>query len=142
VRTVKSFDQFKVGDQARFRKTIVESDVYLFAGITGDLNPVHVDAEFAGTTVFGSRVAHGMLTGGLISAVLGTRLPGPGTIYLSQTLKFLLPVYPGDTITAEVEVVEKIAGKNRLRLRTTCYNQKGEAVLDGEAVVVLGKEVI
>ncbi len=142
MRTVKSFDQFKVGDQARFRKTIVESDVYLFAGITGDLNPVHVDAEFAGTTVFGRRVAHGMLTGGLISAVLGTRLPGPGTIYLSQTLKFLLPVYPGDTITAEVEVIEKIAGKNRLRLRTTCYNQKGEAVLDGEAVVVLGKEVI
>lgn len=141
MKATKTFDQIEVGDRADFRKTIVENDINLFAEITGDLNPVHLDAEFAGKSVFGKKVAHGMLTGGLISTVLGTKLPGPGTIYLSQTLKFLRPVYPDDTIRAEVEVVEKIASKNRLRLRTACYNQKGELVLDGEAVVLRGKEV-
>ncbi|WP_341466998.1 MaoC family dehydratase [Desulfofundulus salinus] len=135
------FEQIQVGDRASFSKTVTESDITLFAGITGDLNPLHVDAEFARQTVFGGRIAHGMLTGGLISAVLGTRLPGPGTIYLSQSLQFLRPVYPGDTITAEVEVIEKVPRKNRLRLRTTCHNQKGEQVLDGEAVVMLKEEV-
>ncbi|MBE3589167.1 MAG: MaoC family dehydratase [Thermoanaerobacteraceae bacterium] len=135
------YGQIQVGDRASFSKTVTESDITLFAGITGDLNPVHMDAEFARRTVFGGRIAHGMLTGGLISAVLGTRLPGPGTVYLSQSLQFIRPVYPGDTITAEVVVIEKIPGKNRLRLRTTCHNQKGEQVLDGEAVVMLKEEV-
>lgn len=137
----KTFAQINIGERASFRKTITESDIYLFAGVTGDLNPLHIDAEFAQTTVFSKRIAHGMLTGGLLSAVLGIRLPGPGTIYLSQTMKFLLPVYTGDTITAEVEVVEKIIGKNKLRLRTTCYNQEGKPVLDGEALVMPRKEV-
>ncbi|SHI81617.1 MaoC family dehydratase [Desulfofundulus thermosubterraneus] len=137
----KTFDQIKVGDVARFSKTITESDIYLFAGITGDLNPVHINVEFARKTIFGRQVAHGMLTAGLISAVIGMKLPGPGTVYLGQTLKFCLPVFPGDTITAEVEVIEKIAAKNRLRLRTTCFNQEGKAVVEGEALVMVGKEV-
>lgn len=137
----KKYDQIRVGDKAQFGKTITESDVYLYAGITGDLNPVHINAEFARRAIFGRQVAHGMLTGGLISAVIGTQLPGPGAVYLSQTLRFRSPVFLGDTITAEVEVLEKIEGKNKIRLRTTCFNQEGKVVIEGEAQVMPGKEV-
>lgn len=131
----KTFDQLTVGDADVFSKTISEADVYGYAGITGDLNPAHVNEAYAKTTFFKTRIAHGMLTAGFISTVIGTRLPGPGTIYMKQSLTFLAPVQIGDTITARVEVVEKMSEKNRVTLKTTCVNQDGKTVLDGEALV-------
>ena len=131
----KTFDELQVGHSAHFSKTITESDVYIFAGITGDLNPAHVDEEFAKKTFFKTRIAHGMLTAGFISTVVGTLLPGPGSIYIRQEVNFLAPVRIGDTITAVAEVVEKIEQKKRVRLKTTCINQQGIAVVDGEALV-------
>lgn len=132
----KSIDEIKLGDRAFVEKTISETDVYLYAGITGDFNPAHVNQVEAEKTIFKGRIAHGMLSSGLISAVLGTELPGPGTIYLSQELKFLAPVKIGDTIKAEVEVVEMLLEKNRIKLRTCCYNQEGKMVIDGTAAVM------
>lgn len=132
----KTIAQIKLGEKAYFEKTISETDVYLYAGITGDLNPAHINEEYAKNTFFKGRIAHGMLTSGFISAVLGMKLPGPGTIYLGQELKFTAPVRIGDTIKAEVEVVEIIEEKNRVKLRTTCRNQDGEVVLDGVATVM------
>jgi len=131
----KSIDELKVGEKAEFAKTVAEADIYLYAGITGDLNPAHVNEAYASQTFFKTRIAHGMLAAGFVSAVLGTRLPGPGSIYMKQELRFLAPVRIGDTITARVEVVEIVEEKNRVRLRTTCENQEGVMVLDGEAVV-------
>jgi 3-hydroxybutyryl-CoA dehydratase len=133
--TGKSIDQIKVGDSAEFGKTVTETDIYLYAGITGDFNPAHVNEAYAKNTFFKSRIAHGMLTAGFISAVLANQLPGAGAIYLKQELSFLAPVRIGDTITARVEVVELITEKNRVRLKTTCSNQDGVVVLDGEALV-------
>lgn len=130
------FESIKVGDKASFSKTVSESDIYLYAGITGDLNPAHVDGEFAAKSIFCERVAHGMLSAGFISAILGTRLPGEGAIYLSQTLRFTSPVKIGDTITATVEVLEKIEAKRRVRLSTICQNQIGQRVIEGEALVM------
>ncbi|MGQ9825435.1 MAG: MaoC family dehydratase [Desulfotomaculales bacterium] len=112
-------------------------DIEKFAAVTGDKNPVHLDEEYAKASFFGRRIAHGMLTAGLISSLLGNVLPGPGTIYLRQELKFLAPVYPGDTIEAGVEVLEKNDAKKTLRLKTSCCNQEGKAVLEGEAYVML-----
>lgn len=132
----KSIDEIKLGDRAEVEKTISEADVYLYAGITGDFNPAHVNQVEAEKTMFKGRIAHGMLSAGLISAVLGTQLPGPGTIYLSQELKFLAPVRIGDTIKAEVEVMDRIVEKNRIKLRTCCYNQNGKMVIDGSAIVM------
>lgn len=134
--TGKTIEQIKVGDTAYFSKTVSESDVYLYAGITGDLNPAHINEAHAKNTFFKTRIAHGMLTAGFISNILGMQLPGPGTIYMRQSLNFLAPVRFGDTITAKVEVVEVIAEKNRVRLKTTCTNQEGTVVLDGEAMVI------
>jgi 3-hydroxybutyryl-CoA dehydratase len=131
----KTIDQLKIGDRAEFSKTVSESDVYLYAGVTGDLNPAHINEAYAEKTFFKTRIAHGMLSAGFLSAILGTQLPGPGTIYLRQSLNFRAPVRIGDTITAAVEVVEINTGKNRLRLKTTCENQEGVMVLDGEAMV-------
>jgi len=131
----KTIDQIKVGDQAAVSKTISESDVYLYAGITGDLNPAHVNEAYAEQTFFKTRIAHGMLSAGFVSALLGMHLPGPGTIYLQQSLSFKAPVKIGDTLTATVKVIEVIAEKNRLRLQTVCENQEGTVVLDGEALV-------
>ncbi len=131
----KTVQEIQVGDAAEFAKTISESDIYLYAGVTGDLNPAHINAAYAEKTFFKARIAHGMLSAGFISAILGTKLPGPGTIYMKQELKFLAPVYIGDTITARVEVIEVVEEKNRIRLRTTCSSQDGTLVLDGEAVV-------
>ena len=131
-----SFAEIKVGDKASMAKTVTEYDVYTFAGITGDFNPVHIDAEFAKTTMFQGRIAHGMLSAGFISAVLGTALPGKNTIYLGQELQFKAPVKIGDTVTATVEVLEKIEGKNRLILRTTVTTQDGVLVTDGKATVL------
>jgi len=131
----KSIDQIKVGDNAEFAKTISETDIYLYAGITGDFNPAHVNEAYAKNTFFKTRIAHGMLTAGFISAILANQLPGPGTIYLKQELSFLAPVRIGDTITGRVEVLELILEKNRVRLKTSCTNQDGIVVLDGEALV-------
>jgi 3-hydroxybutyryl-CoA dehydratase len=132
-------DELSVGQVAELAKTVTESDIVLFAGVTGDFNPVHIDAEAAKQSVFGQRIAHGMLSAGFISAVLGMRLPGPGSIYLSQTLRFTKPVRIGDTVRARVEVVEVIAAKRRVRLATTCRNQNDEVVVEGEAVVMMEK---
>ena len=131
----KSIEELQVGDRAEFSKTISEADVYLYAGITGDLNPAHVNEVYAGTTFFKTRIAHGMLLGGLISGVLGSRLPGPGTIYIRQEMDFLAPVRFGDTITAAVEICEIQKDRKRVRVKTTCVNQEGTLVLKGEAVV-------
>ena len=131
----KTIDELTVGQSARFSKTITESDVYLFAGITGDLNPAHVDEEYAKGTYFKTRIAHGMLTASFISTIIGTLLPGPGSIYLGQELKFLAPVRFGDTITATAEVDEIIADKKQIRLKTYCTNQDGTVVVDGQAIV-------
>jgi 3-hydroxybutyryl-CoA dehydratase len=133
--TGKTIDQIKVGDIAEFAKTVTETDVYLYAGITGDFNPAHVNEAYAKNTFFKTRIAHGMLTAGFISAILANQLPGPGTIYLKQELSFLAPVRMGDTITGRVEVLELIAERNRVRLKTSCTNQDGVMVLDGEALV-------
>jgi len=131
----KTIDELKVGDSAQFSKTVSETDVYLFAGITGDFNPAHVDEEYARKTYFGTRIAHGLLPAGFISAVMGNRLPGPGSIYLRQELTFLGTVKIGDTITARVEVMEIDTVKGRVRMLTTCDNQEGKRVLTGEAIV-------
>ena len=124
-----------VGDTAQISKTITEADILMYAAVSLDTNPVHLDAVAAEKSLFGERIAHGMLTAGLISACLGTRLPGPGTIYLGQTLEFSAPVRIGDTITAQVEVVE-VGEKGRVRLATRCTNVTGETVLSGEATVL------
>ena len=131
----KTIEELNVGDTAEIQRTISETDVYLYAGITGDLNPAHLNEEYAKGTFFKNRIAHGMLIAGLISTILGNKLPGPGTIYTRQSVDFLAPVRFGDTITARAEVVELDAEKNRARLKTTCVNQEGTPVLDGQALV-------
>ena len=131
----KTIEDLKVGDTAKFSKTVSESDVYLFAGVTGDLNPAHVSEEFAKDTFFKTRIAHGMLSASFISTVIGTMLPGPGSVYMRQEANFLAPVKFGDTITAVVEVAEIIADKKRVRLKTYCINQEKTVVVDGEALV-------
>ena len=131
----KTIEQLELGQSAKFSKTITEADVYGFAGITGDFNPAHVDAEYAKGTFFKERIAHGMLTASLISTIIGTMLPGPGSIYMGQNVRFLAPVKFGDTISAVAEVVEIIVEKKRIRLKTTCTNQDGTLVVDGEALV-------
>jgi acyl dehydratase len=129
--------KLNTGDTAEMTKTIEQADVDAFADLTGDHNPVHVDEEFAKTTRFGRRIAHGMLTASLISAVLANKLPGEGSIYLGQTLQFVAPVFPGDTITARVTVKEIREGKGIVKLDTVCTNQRNEPVLRGEATVLL-----
>jgi 3-hydroxybutyryl-CoA dehydratase len=131
----KTIEELRVGDRAEFSKTITETDVYLYAGVTGDLNPAHINEEYAKKTFFKTRIVHGMLLAGLISGVLGNKLPGPGTVYIRQELNFLAPVRMGDTITASVEILEIMAEAKRIRAKTTCVNQEGTLVLDGEAIV-------
>jgi 3-hydroxybutyryl-CoA dehydratase len=126
---------YKVGEFAEFTKVFSEEDVFLFAGISGDRNPIHVDREFAAKTRFRERIAHGLLTAGTISAAIGMKLPGPGCLYLSQTLEFKAPVFLGDEITARVEIVEVVSEK-RLRMRTRCFNQDKVLVIDGEAMIL------
>ncbi len=132
----KTIDKIKVGDTAEFSKTVSESDVYMYAGISGDFNPAHINEAYAKNTFFKTRIAHGMLSAGFISAILGTQLPGPGAIYLKQELKFVAPVKIGDTITAKVEVIEIDLEKNRVKLNTFCTNQNNKKVIDGEAVIM------
>lgn len=133
----KAIHELAVGDSASTAKTISESDVYMYAGITGDFNPAHVDEQYATGTRFGERIAHGMLSAGLISAVIGTQLPGPGTIYMGQDLKFTAPVHIGDTITATIIVKEVDVERNRAVLETVCLNQNGKKVIDGVARVMV-----
>jgi len=129
----------KVGDTSSITKKISAADIQDFAMLVGDVNPVHMDEAFAGKTRFGRCIAHGMWGAALISAVLGTKLPGPGTVYLSQTLSFQAPIYPGDTVTARVTVTKVREDKQILTLETVCENQTGKTILKGEAVVLLEK---
>lgn len=132
--------EYKIGERAEFCKTISESDVYLFAGITGDMNPMHVNAVEAARSFAHKRIVHGALVNGMISTVIGMRLPGPGTIYMEQDSKFVKPVFPGDTIKAVVEVQEIInENKGILKLNTVVSNQNDEIVLSGFAVVMAPK---
>lgn len=130
------FEDLSVGQKASFGKTITEADIVLFAAVTGDTNPMHLNAEYAKDSIFGERIAHGMLAAGLITKVMGTQLPGPGTIYMSQSLRFRKPVRIGDTVTATVEITALDAAKHRVTLRTVCA-VKGESVLEGEALVAV-----
>lgn len=130
-----TIDELAVGMAAEIARTYDEWDIYTFAALTGDLNPAHVDPTFAEKSVFRERIAHGMLTASLVSAVIGMKLPGTGAIYLSQDLRFLRPVRIGDTVTAKVEVIELDRNKHLVRLKTSCSNQRGELLLDGVAVV-------
>ena len=131
--------KFRPGDSAEITKTIEQADVDAFAGVTGDHNPIHVDEAFAKTTRFGRRIAHGMLTASLISSVLANKLPGEGSVYLGQTLKFVAPVFPGDEITARVTVKEIREDKPIVKLDTVCVNQRGETVIRGEATVLVAE---
>ena len=136
------FDEIAIGDRASIERTLTASDVQLCAVISGDDNPQHVDADFAASTRFHGVIAHGMWGAALISALLGTRLPGPGTIYLGQTLRFLAPVHIGDTVTISVEVTARQEAKRELTLACTCINQDGRHVIDGEATVIAPDERI
>lgn len=132
----KTFDEIKVGDSAELTRTLKSEDIELFAVMSGDVNPAHVDAEFADSDVFHKVIAHGMWGGALISAVLGTELPGPGTIYLNQNLSFRHPVGLGDTVTVRVTVTEKATEHQRVTLDCLCLNQNGEIVIQGQALVM------
>lgn len=132
----KSYAAIEIGESASFSKTISETDVYLFAGISGDFNPVHVNEAYARQTVFKTRIAHGPLTLSLIAPVLGTKLPGLGTVALELFTRFKAPVYIGDTVTAAAEVSEKLEDKQWVRLKLTWVNQKDERVAEGEALVM------
>lgn len=137
-QTPDRFSSFAVGQSAAMTRVVSEMDVVLFAVITGDSNPVHLDADVAARSQFGGRIAHGALTAGFVSATMAMQLPGPGAVYLSQALRFLRPVRIGDAIETRVEIAE-IMPKRHLRLATTCRNQLGKLVLDGEAVVLVPK---
>ncbi|MBD3406583.1 MAG: enoyl-CoA hydratase [Candidatus Lokiarchaeota archaeon] len=134
---VTKYEDLKIGDDAEVVHTITEEDIETFGKLSGDRNPVHFNEEWAKTTLFKSRIAHGILTASYISTAIGMHLPGPGTIYLGQEMKFLRPVRIGDTITARVEVTKKDDEKKRVTLKTTCTNQHGKVVLDGSATVTL-----
>ena len=127
-------EDLRVGMSATFSKTITEADIVLFAGVSGDTNAIHINEEYAATTAFKGRIAHGMLSASVISAAVANRLPGPGAIYLNQQLNFLAPVRPGDTVHATIKVREVVAERGRVVLETTC-SVKGIMVIDGEALV-------
>ena len=135
-----TFDELTIGQTARYSKTVEERDIRLFAVVSGDVNPLHLDAGFAAGTRFGERIAHGMLTGALVSAALAMELPGPGTIYLSQSLRFRLPVRIGDTITVELEVTAMAARRKTVTLACRAVNQAGKLVASGEAEVMAPEE--
>jgi len=131
----KTIDQLRVGDTAQFSKTVSETDVYLFAGVSGDFNPAHINEQYAAGTFFGKRIAHGLLSASFLSAVLANQLPGPGSIFMSLSVKFQAPVFIGDTITARAEVAHLDSEKNRVTMNLTCINQDEKQVLKGEAVL-------
>jgi 3-hydroxybutyryl-CoA dehydratase len=135
-----SIDELSVGQKVSFAKTISEADIYLFAAVTCDFNPAHVNEVYASGTFFKKRIAHGMLTTSLISNILGTLLPGPGTIFVSQSVTFMAPVYIGDTIEAEVEIAELNMEKNRCKFKAKCINQNDVVVLQAEGMVMPPKK--
>ena len=138
--TPTALESLVVGQSVEVPTVVTAHMVELFAEATGDRNPVHLDEEFAAKTKFGGRIAHGMLTAGFVSAAIASRLPGPGSIYMGQTLRFTRPVKLGDTVTVKLEVIEIIAEKKRVRLSTVCTNQNGETVMEGEATVMVPGE--
>ena len=127
-----SFKELNVGDKGEVKKTITEQAVQKFAEISLDSNPIHMEEEFASKTMFKGRIVHGMLTASLISAAVGTKMPGPGSVWMNQSIKWLKPVHIGDTITAVAELVEKIDEKKHVIVKTTCLNQNNEIVAEGE----------
>jgi len=129
-----TLEELKIGMQEVFSRTFTDTDIKLFSGVSGDTNPMHLNEEYAKTTQFGGCIVYGMLTSSLISAVIGTKLPGPGCIYMSQSLRFTAPVYVGDTVYAVVRVKEIHADKGRTLLDTTCY-VKDTVVIEGEALI-------
>lgn len=135
-----TIDSISVGQNAELSTEVTARRVELFAEATGDMNPVHLDEEAGRMSQFGGRIAHGMLTAGLVSAAIASELPGPGSIYLGQTLRFIRPVKLGDTVKVRLEVLEVITARRRVRLATTCTNQNGETVMDGEATVMVPDE--
>ncbi|HKZ06217.1 MAG TPA: MaoC family dehydratase [Methylomirabilota bacterium] len=137
-----TIDDLRVGDRAEIRRVARAADIAGFVDAVGDDNPIHSDPAFAAATRFKGRIAPGIWTAGLVSAVIGTRLPGPGTVYLSQDLEFVRPVMLGDAVTARVEVVEVLRERNRVRLSTSCVNQRGDEVLRGEALVMPSREPV
>ena len=136
----RPYDEIEIGETFSVTKVITEADIANFAGIIGDFNPIHVNPEYAKTTMFGQRIAHGMLTASFISTCVGCGIPGINALYLSQEIKFVKPVYIGDTITAKVEVVEKVDGKQRVIMRSTITNQRDEIVVDGTSVAMVMKK--
>lgn len=137
-----TFDELQVGQSASYQRTIEQRHIELFAAATGDVNPVHLDPHYAATTAFGEPIAHGMLTGGLVSAALALVLPGPGTVYLNQSLRFRAPVKVGDTITVELAVTEKRKRGQRVSLDCRAVNQDGKLVASGSAEVMAPAEKI
>ncbi len=133
---ITTFEDMAVGMTASFSKTVTDADLVLFVGVSGDTNPVHLDEDYAGGTMFKGRVAHGALTASFISTVLGTKLPGPGSIYVAQTLKFKAPVRVGDTVTARVEVVSLVPERKFVVFKTQCFVRE-TLVIDGEATMKL-----
>lgn len=133
----RPYNEIEIGETASISKMISEADVVNYAGIIGDFNPIHVNPEYAKTTMFGERIAHGMLTASFISTLVGCLIPGKNALYLSQEVKFVKPVKIGDTITATAEVIEKIDGKQRVIMKTTITNQHGEVVVAGKAVTMV-----
>ena len=133
------YDALEVGQKATFVRQVTEREVQLFAEVSGDRNPVHLDADYAAGTAFRERIAHGMLTGAFVSAAIASTLPGPGSVYVGQNLRFLRPVKLGDTLTVELEVLEKLP-KNRVRISTRVLGSNGKAVVDGEAEVLAPSE--
>ena len=131
----------KIGDKAQFTKSITEEEVTLFARISGDDNPIHLDAEYAKNSIFKQKIVHGFLVGSLISAAIAKELPGNGTIYLSQNLKFLAPVFMDDTITAHIEVIDFPKG-NQVLLSTICKNQDQKSVIEGTALVMAPRDMV
>jgi len=138
----KTIAELNPGDRAELVRTVTQTDIDAFVDAVGDFNPIHSDVGYAASTPFREPIAPGIFTAGLVSAVIGTQLPGPGAIYLSQSLKFVKPVKAGDTIKARVEVIEVIQERNRIRLSTVCTNQHGEEVLSGEAWVLPSRTAV
>ncbi|WP_263139053.1 MaoC family dehydratase [Pseudomonas sp. RIT-PI-AD] len=136
-----TYDTLEVGQAATYEKQVEERDIQLFAAVSGDRNPVHLDADYAAGTLFKERIAHGMFSGALISAAIACELPGPGTIYLGQSLRFTRPVKLGDRLRVDLEVLEKLP-KNRVRIATRVFNQNDEQVVDGEAEVLAPKQAL
>ena len=134
--TNKTYDEINVGDSATLTRTLTKQDIQLFATVTGDMNPAHLDESYAKTDIFQQIVGHGMWTASMFSVLLGMQLPGPGTLYLGQTLKFLKPVHLGDTITASVKAIKKDDAHKHITFQTLCANEEGEHVLEGEALVL------